>query len=82
MSFMCGAFVASGVIAIICVNAADALGLIAHQPIAKRNPVNDAIVSCLQKEGMPVYAVGPAGVPSKGQPLTGEHVVVVCVQEK
>lgn len=47
-----------------------------------RHSVNDAIVSCLQREGTPMYGVGPAGVPSKGQPLTADHVVVVCVEEK
>lgn len=79
LTFVCWAFVASVVGAIILVHAAEALGLINHQ---LRHPVNDAIVSCLQREGMPIYGVGPAGVPSKGQPFTGDHVVVVCVEEK
>lgn len=41
----------------------------------------DAIVACLQKEGMPVYAVGPEGPPPIGKPVTAEMFTVVCVRE-
>lgn len=52
------------------------------QPLARRNPSNDVILACLQKEGMPVYAVGPEGPPPVGKPLTAEMFTVICVEEK
>jgi hypothetical protein len=47
-----------------------------------RNPSNDVIVACLQKERMPAYGVGPAGPPVSGKPLTAEMFSVICVEEK
>ena len=49
---------------------------------ARRNPSNDVILACLQKQGMPVYAVGPDGPPPLGQPVTAEMFTVICVEEK
>lgn len=47
-----------------------------------RNPSNDVIVACLQKEGMPAYAVGPDGPPMPGDVVTAGMVTVICVDEK
>jgi hypothetical protein len=43
---------------------------------------SDVIFACLQKQGMPVYAVGPDGPPPVGKPLTAEMFTVICVEEK
>jgi hypothetical protein len=48
----------------------------------QRNPSNDAIVACLQKDRMPAYGVGPAGPPVHGEPVTAETFTVICVEEK
>lgn len=82
VTFLCSALIAAFVAAFSVVNAADALGLVQHQPIAKPLPIHDAIISCLQREGVLVYAVTDKGPPKVGQPVTAEMFAVVCVGEK
>lgn len=71
------------VILAVLVGVASALALgDARQLPRSRNPSNDVILACLQKDGMPAYGVGHAGPPVIGKPLTAEMFTVICVEEK
>jgi hypothetical protein len=54
---------------------------ILDQPSARLS-AKDAIIACLQKDGVLVYAVTDKGPPKVGQPVTAEMFTVICVEEK
>jgi hypothetical protein len=54
---------------------------ILDQSPARLSP-KDAIIACLQKDGVLVYAVTDKGPPPLGKPVTAEMFTVICVEEK